>query len=162
VTRLLWTLAACLLSVSGLLTLRDADPRELPPLPSAVASVAQDEPESPQYLSKPIREIQPIVDRVLAGDPDTDGQAPSDLGVIQASQWRLLSLRMADGDGEELRATIARPVWWIESSPLFERLGLDRSAWVETVRRFGRRPMKPSPPRNETAAPAPLSTVSAT
>ena len=80
VTRGLWTLAACLLSVGGLLTLRDADPRELPPLPSAVASVAQDEPESPQYLSKPIREIQPIVDRVLAGDPDTDGQAPSDLG----------------------------------------------------------------------------------
>ena len=47
-------------------------------------------------------------------------------------------------------------------SPILERLGLDRSAWVETVRRFGRRPMKPSPPRNETAAPAPLSAVSAT
>ena len=47
-------------------------------------------------------------------------------------------------------------------SPILERLGLDRSAWVENVRRFGRRPMKPSPPRNETAAPAPSSTMSAT
>ena len=47
-------------------------------------------------------------------------------------------------------------------SPILERLGLDRSAWVETVRRFGRRQMKPSPPRSETATPAPLSTVSAT
>ena len=47
-------------------------------------------------------------------------------------------------------------------SPILERLGLDRSAWVETVRRFGRRQMKPSPPSNETAAPAPSSTVYAT
>jgi hypothetical protein len=115
VTRGLWTLAACLLSVGGLLTLRDADPRDLPQLPSAVASVAQDEAEAVRYLSKPIREIQPIVDRVLADNPETDGQAESDLGPIQAAQWRLLSLRMAEGDGGELRATIARPVWWIES-----------------------------------------------
>jgi hypothetical protein len=46
-------------------------------------------------------------------------------------------------------------------SPILERLGLDRSTWLETVRRFGRGPIQPSPPRSETTTPAPSSTVSA-
>ena len=47
-------------------------------------------------------------------------------------------------------------------APILERLGLDRSAWVETVRRFGRRPMKPSIPRDQAATPASSSTVTVT
>ena len=51
------------------------------------------------------------MDRVLADNPETDGQADSDMGAVEPSTWRLLRLRMPEGDGGELRATIARPVW---------------------------------------------------
>ena len=46
-------------------------------------------------------------------------------------------------------------------APILERLGMTRSVWVETVRRFGHRPMKPSAPRDESASSTPANATSA-
>ncbi len=121
-SRGLWAVALAFLSLGGMLTLEEAPPGELPQLSSAVASVDAGSDgfngqlsESAEYLAKPIRELRPIVDRVLADNPETAGQAESDFGEIDPSEWRLLELRMPEGDGGELQATVARPLDWIDA-----------------------------------------------
>ncbi|MBL8814374.1 MAG: glycohydrolase toxin TNT-related protein [Planctomycetaceae bacterium] len=115
VSRGLGVITVILLAVGSLLSLRDAGG---PPSTMSVASadVGFAEPKAPRYLSKPIRDIQPIADRVLADNPGTDGQAPSDFGEYVAAEWRILRLIVPKPDREWMKVTLARPKSWIEAA----------------------------------------------
>ena len=115
VARGLGVIAVVLLAVSSLLSLRDAGG---PPSPMSVASanVGLVESKAPRYSSKPIRDIQPIAGRVLADNPETDGQAPSDFGEFTAADWRILRLVVPKPDREWMKVTLARPQEWIEAA----------------------------------------------
>ena len=67
IARAFGVIAAVLLAVGSLLSLRDAGG---PPSPMSMASadVQRNEQTRPRYSSKPIRDIQPIADRVLADE----------------------------------------------------------------------------------------------
>jgi hypothetical protein len=92
----------------------------------------------PRYLTKSIKDIYPVVDRVLADNPETPGQAPSDFGEIDPSNWRLLKAITEKPEGGSLTVTLARPLWWfaeVNRSPSnqiwldFEELGIH--AWFD-------------------------------
>ena len=89
-----------------------------PPSPMSVASAdaQRSEPTQTHYSSKPIREIQPIADRVLADNPETRGQSPSDFGEFHAANWRILKLVVPKPDHEWMKVTLARPQAWIEAA----------------------------------------------
>ena len=115
VTRGFGIMAAVLLAVGSLLSIRDAGG---PPSPMSVASaeLGRSGQTSPRYSSKPIRDIQPIADRVLADNPETPGQAPSDFGEFDRESWRIVRLEVPKPDGEWMRVTLARPVAWVEAA----------------------------------------------
>jgi hypothetical protein len=119
ISRGLWAVALAFLSLGGLLTLDETPPGELPQLSSAVASVdagsvesgaglgAADENAagSVEYLSKPIRELRTMRDRVLAHNPQREEtQAP--LTDIDPQQWRVVTLHHDQPDGS--RVTVER------------------------------------------------------
>ena len=89
-----------------------------PPSPMSVASaeLGRSGQTSPRYSSKPIREIQPIADRVLADNPETPGQAPSDFGEFHAANWRLVKMVVRKPDHEWMKVTLSRPQAWIEAA----------------------------------------------
>ena len=86
------------------------------PMPLASADIQRIGPTQPRYSSKAIREIQPIADRVLADNPETLGQAPSDFGEFDRESWRIVRLEVPKPDGEWMRVTLARPVTWLEAA----------------------------------------------
>jgi hypothetical protein len=114
-SRLFGIMAAVLLAVGTLLSIRDAGG---PPSPMTLASadIQQIGPTQPRYSSKPIRDIQPIADRVLADNPETPGQAPSDFGEFDRESWRIVRLEVPKPDGEWMRVTLARPLTWLETA----------------------------------------------
>ena len=141
VVRCFSTTAAVLLLIGSLLSIRDAGG---PPSLIAVASanVQRSEQTSPRYSSKPIRDIQPIADRVLADNPETPGQAPSDFGEFDRESWRIVRLEVPKPDGEWMRVTLARPLTWLETAGRddhgrlwleFKELGIANWANVLTV-----------------------------
>ena len=85
-SRGLWAVAVAFLSLGGLLTLDETPQGEFPQLSSAVASVDAGSVESGaglvagvenaagsvEYLSKPIRELRTMRDRVLAHNPQRE------------------------------------------------------------------------------------------
>ena len=91
ISRFFGIMAAVLLAVGSLLSIREAGG---PPSPMSVASadIQRSEHSTPRYSSKPIRDIQPIADRVLADNPETPGQAPSDFGEFDRESWRIVRL----------------------------------------------------------------------
>jgi hypothetical protein len=120
-SRGLWAVAVAFLSLGGLLTLDETPPGDLPQLSSAVASVdagsvesgaglgagAENSAGSVEYLSKPIRELRTMRDRVLAHNPQRDEtQAP--LTDIDPQQWRVVTLQHDQPDGS--RVTVERGV----------------------------------------------------
>ena len=115
ISRFFGIMAAVLLAVGSLLSIRDAGG---PPSPMSVASaeLGRSGQTSPRYSSKPIREIQPIADRVLADNPETPGQAPSDFGEFHAANWRLVKMVVRKPDHEWMKVTLARPQAWIEAA----------------------------------------------
>ena len=108
-------MAVVLIAVGSLLSIRDAGG---PPSPISVASgdVQRREQWRPRYSSKPIREIQPIADRVLADNPETPVQAPSDFGEFDRESWQIVRLEVPKPDGEWMRVTLARPLTWLKAA----------------------------------------------
>lgn len=104
VTRGFGIIAGVLLAAGSLLSIRDAGG---PPSPMSMASadVQRSEQTSPRYSSKPIRDIQPIADRVLADNPETAGPAPSDFGEFDRESWRIVRLEFPKPDGEWMGET---------------------------------------------------------
>jgi hypothetical protein len=82
--------------------------------PTIAATQIAHAPPQVEYLTKPIRDIEVIHDRVLADNPEIDGDAASDFGPIEPLQWRILRLTMTKRDGGRLDITLARPTAWIE------------------------------------------------
>ena len=107
--------AAVLLSVGSLLSIGDGCG---PPSPISVASaeIQRSVANTPRYSSKSIRDIQSIADRVLADNPETPGQAPSDFGEFDRESWRIVQLEVPKPDGEWMRVTLARPLTWLEAA----------------------------------------------
>ncbi len=139
-SRGLAAIAVVLLSVGGFLSLRGSGHTQPQPLIAAVEADRSESTSTPQYLSKRIADIQPIADRVLADNPETEGQAPSDFGEFNAADWRLLKLLIPKPDGEWLKVTLARPLTWIEESERdehgrlwleFEELGI--ANWADVL-----------------------------
>ena len=108
-------IAAVLLALGSLLSIREAGGPSSP-MPLASADIQRIGPTQPRYSSKAIREIQPIADRVLADNPETLGQAPSDFGEFDRESWRIVRLEVPKPDGEWMRVTLARPVTWLEAA----------------------------------------------
>ncbi|MEJ7593128.1 MAG: polymorphic toxin-type HINT domain-containing protein [Planctomycetaceae bacterium] len=139
-TRGLAVVAAVLLTVGGVLSLKIDSKTQPQPMMAAVDVGARETSATPQYLTKTIAEIQPIADRVLADNPETEGQTPSDFGEFHAADWRLLQLLIPKPDGEWLKVTLARPLSWIEAAERdpdgrlwleFEELGI--ANWADVV-----------------------------
>ena len=107
--------AAVLLAVGSLLSIGDGCG---PPSPISVASaeIQRSVANTPRYSSKSIRDIQSIADRVLADNPETPGQAPSDFGEFDRESWRIVQLEVPKPDGEWMRVTLARPLTWLEAA----------------------------------------------
>ena len=111
-------MAIVLIAVGSLLWIYDAGRPSSPPNAIFLASGDFQRSKAVQhrYTTKPIRDIQPIADRVLADNPKTDGQAPSDFGEFVAVEWRILRLVVPKPDREWMKVTLARPQVWIEAA----------------------------------------------
>lgn len=108
-------MAAVMLTIGTLLWVRDAGgPRHV--LSVASAEIQPSMTDSVKYSSKPIRDIQPIADRVLADNPETPGQAASEFGEFDRESWRIVRLEVPKPDGEWMRVTLARPLMWLETA----------------------------------------------
>ncbi|MEP3480863.1 MAG: polymorphic toxin-type HINT domain-containing protein [Fuerstiella sp.] len=97
-----------------------ADVQNSPWLPTDAIS-------SPKYQTVPIRDIQAAGYRVLAENPETPGQAPSDYGEFDRETWRVLQLQISKPDGGWLKVSLARPLSWIDEAPK----NSDGSIWLE-------------------------------
>ena len=95
-------MAAVMLTIGTLLWVRDAGgPRHV--LSVASAEIQPSMTDSVKYSSKPIRDIQPIADRVLADNPETPGQAASEFGEFDRESWRIVRLEVPKPDGAKVR-----------------------------------------------------------
>ena len=112
-------IAAVLLSVGGFLSLRDSGNTQPQPLMGAVEADHSESASKPQYLSKDIRDLQVMQDRVLADNPLED-ETESPLGEIVPSEWRVVRLEHTEPNGtrhiiergmplDELTTVTARP-----------------------------------------------------
>lgn len=115
ISRFFGIVSAALFAIGSLLSIRDAGG---PPssMSAASADVERSEQSWVRYSSKPIRNIQPIADRVLADNPETPGQAPSDFGKFNRESWQIVRLEVPKPDGEWMRVTLARPLTWLETA----------------------------------------------
>ena len=117
-------IAAVLLSVGGFLSLRDSGNTQPQPLMGAVEADHSESASKPQYLSKDIRDLQVMQDRVLADNPLADNpldvETESPLGEIVPSEWRVVRLEHTEPNGtrhiiergmplDELTTVTARP-----------------------------------------------------
>lgn len=109
--------------------------------PSAVAEAAATS-ATPKYKTVAIREIQPAGYKVLADNPQTPGQAPSDFGSFEPNTWQVHRFLMSKPNGGWLKIGLARPVAWIESVERndrgqvwleFEELGIADWATLQTT-----------------------------
>ncbi len=118
-SRGLAAIAVVLLSVGGFLSLRDYARTQPQPLIAAVEAIRSESASTPQYLSKNIRDLQTMQDKVLADNPLAD-QTESPLGEIVPAEWRVVVLEHTDPDGsrhiiergmplDELTTVTARP-----------------------------------------------------
>jgi hypothetical protein len=134
------SMAAVLLAVRFLLSIRDVGG---PPSPISVVSaeIERSITTSPRYLSKPIRDIQPIADCVLADNPETPGQAPSYFGEFDRESRRIVRLEVPKPDGSTLHIAMLRSEEWLRnqigfvvaenSDPSGERLGVSPPSEVQ-------------------------------
>ena len=111
-------MAVVLIAVGSLLSIYDAGRPPSPPnaISLASADVQRSKAVQRRYTTKPIRDIQPIADRVLADNPETPGQAPSDFGEFERESWRIVRMEVPKPDAEWMRVTLARPVAWVEAA----------------------------------------------
>jgi hypothetical protein len=107
-------IAVVLLSVGGFFSLRDYAQTHPQPLIAAVEAPDHETRQTPQYLSKDIRDLQVMQDRVLADESE------SPLGETVAAEWRVVRLEHTEPNGtrhiiergmplDVLRTVIARP-----------------------------------------------------
>jgi hypothetical protein len=112
-------IAVVLLSVGGFFSLRDYAQTHPQPLIAAVDAAEHQAYQKPQYLSKDIRDLQVMQDRVLADNPLED-ETESPLGEIVPSEWRVVRLEHTEPNGtrhiiergmplDELTTVTARP-----------------------------------------------------
>jgi hypothetical protein len=118
-SRGLAAIAVVLLSVGGFLSLRDSGHAQPQPLIAAVEAERSESVSTPQYLSKDIRDLQVMQDRVLADNPLED-ETESPLGEIVPAEWRVVRLEHTEPNGtrhiiergmplDELTTVTARP-----------------------------------------------------
>lgn len=82
-------IAVVLLSVGGYLSLRDSGNTQPQPLMAAIEAERSESASTLQYLSKDIRDLQVMQDRVLADNPLED-ETESPLGEIVPAEWRVV------------------------------------------------------------------------
>ena len=118
-SRSLAVIAALMLTIGGVFTARDYVRTQPQPLLAAVDAAEHQAYQKPQYLSKDIRDLQVMQDRVLADNPLED-ETESPLGEIVPSEWRVVRLEHTEPNGtrhiiergmplDELTTVTARP-----------------------------------------------------
>ena len=83
--------------------------------PAVAEMTAELAVQSPRWDSVTIREIQPAGYKVLADNPQTPGQAPSDFGEFDSNTWQVHRFLISKPNGGWLKIGLARPLAWIES-----------------------------------------------
>src|SRR5690606_4971013 len=81
-------IATLLLTVGGAFTVRDYTRTQPQPLIAAIDATHREASHQPQYLSKDIRDLQVMQDRVLADNP-LAAETESALGEIVPAEWRV-------------------------------------------------------------------------
>jgi hypothetical protein len=118
-SRSLAVIAALMLTIGGVFTARDYVRTQPQPLLAAVDAAEHQAYQKPQYLSKDIRDLQVMQDRVLADNPLED-ESESPLGEIVPAEWRVVRLEHTEPNGtrhiiergmplDELTTAAARP-----------------------------------------------------
>jgi hypothetical protein len=126
VSRGLGVIAAVLLAVGGLFTARDLATSQPQQLVAAVEAPAK--AETPRYLSKDIRDLQVMQDRVLADNPLED-ETESPLGEIVPAEWRVVRLEHTEPNGTRHLIERGVPLEEVEGNAgLLVVEGLDRVA----------------------------------
>jgi hypothetical protein len=67
----------------------------------------------PSFLTKPIRDIEVIQDRVLAHHPAAEPSITT-LGPVDPATWRVVHLEADKTDGNSIEILLARPLSWLE------------------------------------------------
>jgi hypothetical protein len=91
-------IAALLLTVCGVFTLKEFIRTQPQPLIAAVEAARSESASTPQYQSKDIRDLQVMQDRVLADNPLED-ETESPLGEIVPAEWRVVRLEHSEPNG---------------------------------------------------------------
>lgn len=97
-SRSLAIIATLLLTIGGVLTIRDYAKTEPQSLVASVDAPDRISSQQPQYLSKDIRDLQVMQDRVLADNPLED-ETELPLGEIVPAEWRVVVLEHTDPNG---------------------------------------------------------------
>jgi len=98
ISRSLAIFAALMLTFGGVLTIRDYARTQPQPLVASVDAPDRISSQQPQYLSKDIRDLQVMQDRVLADNPLED-ETELPLGEIVPAEWRVVVLEHTDPNG---------------------------------------------------------------
>ncbi len=98
ISRSLAIFAALMLTFGGVFTVRDYARTQPQPLVASVDAPDRISSQQPQYLSKDIRDLQVMQDRVLADNPLED-ETELPLGEIVPAEWRLVVLEHTDPNG---------------------------------------------------------------
>lgn len=87
-----------MLTIGGVFTTRDYSRTPPQPLVASVDAPDGETTQQPQYLSKDIRDLQVMQDRVLADNPFED-ETELPLGEIVPAEWRVVVLEHTDPNG---------------------------------------------------------------
>ncbi|MCX7399008.1 MAG: polymorphic toxin-type HINT domain-containing protein [Planctomycetales bacterium] len=98
ISRSLAIFAALMLTFGGVFTVRDYARTQPQPLVASVDAPDRISSQQPQYLSKDIRDLQVMQDRVLADNPLED-ETELPLGEIVPAEWRVVVLEHTDPNG---------------------------------------------------------------